>query len=589
MDFYNASILGVDQESVFLGERTARLKTIRKLSIEGFIDTRFSNVDGSGVKEVTDEIKHQISILSGLQTQDRNLIENIHINGMFYGKGKITSFTFNSSENHLDNQVFMGSYSASVEIYIEGDISNIYANINPQLIRLDLLEDFSEDFSFSLSENNEYECEHSFSFSYIQSEKNIDFIVLAENFANLLFSRSPKNFNGQLAFSNGNLFSNAKRFQTKTHDLESNSFSFSRKFSFHETINPLYSFSSDISFDFDENGIVKMTESGKIKSINSNLSEALQAATEEIELNNKAYTRCANAYAVYKNNIYNQNLGQLIALPIEISKTIDNNSAEIQYSVTFTDDSSYSAFGYFQEVTTEKDVSEDSVIDITVSIKKEYTALGNKDLANANPLISFKQIAISAALNFYNRTVQFPLKLTLTSSNTSLEKLDSRLDSTFNFTDDPKYFVEKIENWKQIFGENREILAEESFTIEDDIGVENLREYTIPNGAIISKSLVHRPGQTSLGKKTIKGSFKLKRLETNILTDIRGYKITLSKFINIAIQKMRILLINDYLRRNIQQITVLDFNEFFISNVSYDFDSNYTVNITIEAQYPMVR
>ena len=61
--FTNAQVLGISASSQFLGDRTARLRTVKSIEIEGFIDSR-SNTDLQGVSETQSTIDTLVSSLN---------------------------------------------------------------------------------------------------------------------------------------------------------------------------------------------------------------------------------------------------------------------------------------------------------------------------------------------------------------------------------------------------------------------------------------------------------------------------------------------------------------------------------------------
>ena len=63
VEFTNASVLGIDQSSEFLGDGIARIRSVKTISIEGFVDNR-SNTDMVGVENTLEHLQDQIDSLS---------------------------------------------------------------------------------------------------------------------------------------------------------------------------------------------------------------------------------------------------------------------------------------------------------------------------------------------------------------------------------------------------------------------------------------------------------------------------------------------------------------------------------------------
>ena len=87
--FTNAQVLGISASSQFLGDRTARLRTVKSIEIEGFIDSR-SNTDLQGVSETQNTIDTLVSSLNSPST----VTEEILVNSINFGTGKIVSVNF---------------------------------------------------------------------------------------------------------------------------------------------------------------------------------------------------------------------------------------------------------------------------------------------------------------------------------------------------------------------------------------------------------------------------------------------------------------------------------------------------------------
>lgn len=600
MDFYNATVLGVNQESVFLGSRTARLKTIRTFSIEGFIDSREFNQDMLGVRQTIDQIAHEISTTSGPTAQRQDLIENIHVNGNLLGLGKITNLNYKASSAVFENQVLFGSYSATIEVYIEGSISEIFKLSNGSIdakFSLEFLNDLTESFSFSLSEDGSYSCNHSLGFSFLQDSENSDFVAISKALAREIFERTPLDFNGLIKGHFGNVSSSGKRFFTETYDLESNQFSFSKKYDVYQKDGGTYSLISKTSFAFDDSGIIKITETGTLKDKNLSTIDAL--ASLENELNNNSFVRCNKVYNAYK-NIFSQNGNLLKNSPTEISKTTDYNSSILEYSISYTDDKSFDSVSYFEELQLKSETSEDSVTSISVSLSRIYANKKEENFIFNDSFSNFLIKAEAEALDYYSRNNNFST-LNLINSSISFPNFGKKIESSFSFTNDKKIFPNNSINWNDLLGEVA--VSQEEIKMQDDIGVMSHQEYIIPNGVPFNanlnpnnppdawKTLIHKHGQTTLAKKIITGSFQLKRttfngVAVNNFIDINLFKENLSRFVLLALDELMLLLKNDYINKNLSSV---DGREIFISDINYDFNSDGEVNFSLTAEYPMTR
>ena len=121
LDLSNASFLSVNSQSRFLGDNL-NVSRVETISVRGFIDKRTDNDDYIGVREVLGEIS------SMLANNDDYWTDNLIINGHTYGKGRVTALNFSSSPDGTTNMVNLGEYTATIEIYKQGDLFGLSQN-----------------------------------------------------------------------------------------------------------------------------------------------------------------------------------------------------------------------------------------------------------------------------------------------------------------------------------------------------------------------------------------------------------------------------------------------------------------------------
>ena len=102
LTFRNASLLSYDVENNFIGGGSFNINSIRKISIEGYIDSRVDNSDFEGVRETFQEINTTIT------NGHDYVFEDLVINGVNYGRGRVTSLSFSSEASTTANQVRIG-------------------------------------------------------------------------------------------------------------------------------------------------------------------------------------------------------------------------------------------------------------------------------------------------------------------------------------------------------------------------------------------------------------------------------------------------------------------------------------------------
>ena len=103
----SGSAISIAYENKFLGENFGNYSRIKRITFNGIIDSRLSNLNSSGVKE-------SLSVMTGLaSTAHDQTATNFVINGRDFGKGRVVSIDFSEK----NNPVRMGAFTADLEIY----------------------------------------------------------------------------------------------------------------------------------------------------------------------------------------------------------------------------------------------------------------------------------------------------------------------------------------------------------------------------------------------------------------------------------------------------------------------------------------
>ena len=205
--FTNAKVLGINASSEFLGNETVRLRTVKAIDVEGFFDSR-SNDDLEGVSQTQASINTLVSSLNTAKTETEEII----INGYNFGTGKIISADFPSAPGGTENQILIGKWSASIEVYESGDLSLISNALDSLSIpNTNFLQEFSESFSASRGGDNSYEFSHDVSLRYMSglqpdgagATEIINPISSAKTLATAIFSQNVNKF--QLSAGDGHI------------------------------------------------------------------------------------------------------------------------------------------------------------------------------------------------------------------------------------------------------------------------------------------------------------------------------------------------------------------------------------------------
>ena len=124
LDFNNVSLLGYSIQNEFLGDQSYNIRKVISLDIQGFLDDGKKAGNDQGVAESFRKINEQIQ--NGQDYWD----EEIVLNGKSFGKGRVLGISFESAVGTTTDMIRYGQYTASLEVYKEGDLILSATNSN---------------------------------------------------------------------------------------------------------------------------------------------------------------------------------------------------------------------------------------------------------------------------------------------------------------------------------------------------------------------------------------------------------------------------------------------------------------------------
>jgi hypothetical protein len=327
MNFPNAKLLTYEHRNNFWGNNGFRYGSTISLSINGYI-LDLSNT--SGVKDVFQACK--------LLSDSLGSYQDIVIDSINYGRGKITSVSFDSG-----NWVRVTEYTASIEIISEGNLENGNSYTDPDFSNsivqniannAQYLEEFNEGYSIDYSSNEDgISGTHSIDIK-LSSLFNGDKIEFAKNLASLIFSKTIAEDLSKLAYSKPEE-SLRKDYYSENYDSINGKCGFRRNFSYSNEAS-CYSKQRSITVNLGEDGITTVTESNSIRGECENPtlfdSAELGFASEIVG----AYSRCNDAYNSYKVSF--EINGDLLDKEMERSVKRNKFTGEIEYNIVFTND-----------------------------------------------------------------------------------------------------------------------------------------------------------------------------------------------------------------------------------------------------------
>ena len=584
--FTNAQVLGISASSQFLGDRTARLRTVKSIEIEGFIDSR-SNTDLQGVSQTQSTIDTLVSSLNSPST----VTEEILVNSINFGTGKIVSVNFPAAAGGVkENQILVGNYSASLEVYDSGDIAALNeATDNLSIPDTNFLEEFSENFSASLGEDDTYEFSHDLSLRYISGlqpdgaggTEIINPISAAKTLAQSAFNQTLTIFNFILGGAGYDYDSVAKKYYNETYDLENGTANYQKRFSLFKTDGTTYSAQITNALEMGEDGIIKVTENGEIQGRANDQSTLIARAKAgaNTEIGN-SFTRCSTAYTAYKSYLDTPaslpwliaNTSTLRNQSLSTSKTINANNGTVSYSVEYTDDKNIESVSLIKDRTI--DFSKNGNI-CSVSEKGTITAVGVSKGGPATISASLSNLPTISEVktrctNVYtkNRQTGTLKKIKASSSfaglthepNSGSNLGGKTLDYTYNFTDDPEIFEAGTFSKKKIKS-------------NDSMGVVNSKILSFPNQPN-NISLVHFPNQTSPSTRTVSADTLMRRDQTgsNNIISYRDFQPAAKELFNDILLEGTSFLVDN------PSFTTIDSSQVFLTDLSFSFDSANTLN-----------
>jgi hypothetical protein len=324
MDFQNVKLLTYDHKNNFWGNNAFKYGSTISFSINGYI---LDLANTSGVKDIFQACKGLSDSLGSYQ--------EIIVNGVNYGKGKITDVSFDSG-----NWVKVTEYNVSIEIIQEGDLASFSGDefdggiISGIKSSAEYLEEFTESYS----------CDYSSSDNSVSGTHSIDVrvstlfsgdkISFAKNLASVLFSKTFLEKLSEITYSKPPE-STRKDYYSENYDLISGACGFKRSFSFINSTN-CFSKKRSINLTFGEDGITNITESNSIKGecLSPTLFDSAETGFQsEIA---GVFSRCLAVFNVYKASFGIQD--NLINKELERGVKRNKFTGEIEYNVSFTND-----------------------------------------------------------------------------------------------------------------------------------------------------------------------------------------------------------------------------------------------------------
>lgn len=631
LDFTNATLLGYNVQNEFLGDNLNHRKII-SMTIQGLMDDGKKAGNTQGVAEIYSKINKEIA--AGKDYWEENII----VNGKNFGLGKVTSLSFDSAHGLETDQIRYGGYSVSLEIPQEGDYlkdeyledyrqtPNALAAIGGKYINgweesLDIKKESDGTTTASLSLSIDlmsgalayspasadakiskplYNIKKAVSLSLGSSEGSILYDILNPFY-------STNDYTIEDGGSAGNW--------TENYDLINFNADISKSFKVLPEGNTPYTAGQTAGFAYtaktsrtlskNQDGVITVSENGEVQSLGGdwhNMTGGLQYVLDgdpAVETNFEngalgAYARCLVTYndlltigdgggfstSAEAETLYNQ--------PLSIGRQYESGAGRGSYNVSFSDKSGFcpgcdpndgkEQGGFLHEYT--QSLSRDARGIISVSENGTITAQGQKTATWSGPAgMNYYEMAEGHLAEFAgNYNSWDPLHavpvISMISESIKMPRYGKQVTYKRVYTSDPSVLPDGHASKLKKYG----------FSISDTAPIPMSQDFLIPHRGNKGE-VVHQPGQTEVGARTINVEGQFERL--------CGYSSLTGNVDNALIDYWTALV---FLRDNVllpeaylSPSQLIGIQDMYIKDASYSIKSDGKINLTANLEYTAAR
>lgn len=348
ISFAVATLLSYSMQNEKMGAFNYRRKEV--ISLEGLFEQ-------AGQANSVSNHFNDVTALLASASADFVILE---INGAPYGEARFISFNFPTSVNFDESAIRHSKFTIQLEI-IKKDDDSSFANANlptslqalnaDDLWKWHKLKDFSEDFSFKLGEDGNFEASHSISFQYDPGAviSDASLTIAAIDIANGFFKQALKDLS-----SIDSLYSSAD-FQSSTSDYGSSlteqsvdlinyKFAYSKNYTVFSQNGTNTSETITTEVSYKDDGSIEVSEKGRIKGKGASYTTARSNAITKLNTNlSDAYTRCNASFSRIQGVVPKYSGSNTLQTnPISITKDLTDVTPEVGYEIKFTTNPVYS-------------------------------------------------------------------------------------------------------------------------------------------------------------------------------------------------------------------------------------------------------
>lgn len=513
----------------------------------------FRNVLSLQAQRIFDATSSAPPNASGVPTIYTGAYTGIVVNGVDFGTGRIISFSTPTSTDITENGRHLWKQVVNVEIYETGYSGNFGPILSGfETAYTSTLQGLEEQFSFDISNDGDYQYSHSANVKCADSTVGVSGYIIAQNIASGLLASTPP-FGYIDAVHSGFYNIAGRRLYTETVNIFGGSVTFEERF----VIQSRDFLKHSVAFD---NGFMNVSESVTLR--HSGVSTVNGAMSDEFGINTRytnaiggAYTRCSSLYGTYAALIDSDAYSNSLNLqPVQINKIFDERAQEFSYTILYSNNPNLTPLGYAIE--REQVISENSLGTVEVSENGSLSAYNFKDAS----LQTFLMSAVNNEMNNSSGRISVFYSLSNMKKQNESKAISSRGKKAsygIVFTSDPTFI-------------NDGTFLTKTFSIQDNTPIRTHSPYLIIGR---DRPLMHSPGQTELGNIICSVTATLQRPN--------GYAPNTPYRPDGAIAQMFLEGLNHVLFTSSAKAPT----DSFVSKVSYSYDSNLAVGVTVELQY----
>ena len=594
VDFAVVTLLSYSMQNEKMGAFNHRRKQV--VSLEGLFSQK------GVVKPVSDHFKDVKNLLA-------NSVDfvDLKVNNVSYGKARFISFNFPTSLSFDEKAIALSKFTIQLEIIKEDDDS-ASANLPTDVKTLKAtgwykLKDFSEDFSFKLGEDGNFEASHSISFQYDPGEVlgDVDISTAAVAVANDFFKQALKDVSLiDSLYSAVDFQSPADDYGSslteQSADLINYKFAYSKNYTVFSRNNgddTSETITTEVSYKDD--GSIEISEKGRIKGKGTSYAGARTSAISKLNTNlSDAYTRCNASFSRIKNVVPKYSgLDTLQTNPVSITKDLTDVTPEVGYEIKFTTNPIFVDSTLIHSYSV--NVKKNSQGICEASIDGSFKSLSNKKTsytfsAIKTALTNFNDIN---AINPYYKTI-----FRVTTDFAGIKTESSIQSSTFGVETSYTKSYSNSPTLKSGTGLVRQLTSSESLVIPV-----NKYSTTMPisskgslNSTIYNKEIIYQTRQLSEGSKSIDLEMKINREELYKLVP-RGSNLNalvIFKIMKYLFSDLMLDRLSGYLFTGFDQPGIKVFSKiykelnckpgdltFFLDSLKLSIDDNYSLKVAL--------